>query len=42
VRQPDISKAQRVLGWSPQVTLEAGLEKTLPWFREQLQRRGEL
>jgi dTDP-glucose 4,6-dehydratase len=42
VRQPDISKAKAVLGWAPRVTLEEGLERTIPWFREELRRRGEL
>jgi dTDP-glucose 4,6-dehydratase len=42
VRQPDNSKAKRVLGWSPQVSLREGLERTIPWFREELGRRGEL
>jgi dTDP-glucose 4,6-dehydratase len=41
VRQPDISKAKAILGWEPQVELEEGLEQTIPWFREQLQRRSE-
>jgi dTDP-glucose 4,6-dehydratase len=41
VRQPDISKARRILQWEPQVSLEHGLEQTIPWFREELQRRGE-
>ena len=42
VRQPDNSKAKRVLDWEPQVSLREGLERTIPWFREQLKRRGEL
>jgi dTDP-glucose 4,6-dehydratase len=42
VRQPDIAKAQRVLNWEPQISLEEGLKMTIPWFREELQRRGEL
>ena len=42
VRQPDISKANTILGWEPEVDLEEGLRRTLPWFREQLRRRGEL
>ena len=42
VRQPNISKAKRVLGWEPQIGLEEGLRRTIPWFREELRRRGEL
>ena len=34
VRQPDISKARRVLGWEPKVGRREGLLKTLPYFRE--------
>jgi dTDP-glucose 4,6-dehydratase len=36
VRQPDIGKAQRVLGWEPQVNLEEGLRKTIEWFRKRV------
>jgi len=36
VRQPDISKIKRVLGWSPTVSLQEGLSKTLAYFKEQL------
>jgi dTDP-glucose 4,6-dehydratase len=42
VRQPNISKAKRILSWEPQVGLEEGLRRTIPWFREELRRRGEL
>jgi len=31
-RQPDISKAKRVLGWEPKVTLEEGLQPTIEYF----------
>ncbi len=31
-RQPDISAAKKVLGWSPTVTLEEGLPKTIDYF----------
>ena len=36
VRQPDIRKAQRVLGWEPQIPLQTGLERTVDWFRKLL------
>ena len=32
-RRPDISLAKEALGWSPKVDLEAGLEKTIGYFR---------
>ena len=35
-RQPDISFAQRELGWQPMVSLEQGLEPTIAWFQELL------
>ncbi|OQY31049.1 MAG: NAD-dependent dehydratase [Anaerolineaceae bacterium 4572_5.1] len=35
-RRPDISRAKEVLGWEPVVSLEEGLQKTLPFFRENL------
>jgi UDP-glucuronate decarboxylase len=33
-RQPDISLAREKLDWEPKVDLEAGLEKTIHYFRE--------
>lgn len=36
VRQPDISKAREILGWEPKVSRREGLEKTLAYFKEQL------
>jgi UDP-glucuronate decarboxylase len=35
-RQPDISVANRELGWSPKVNLEEGLSKTIAYFSELL------
>lgn len=32
-RCPDISKARRLLGWTPSTDLQAGLERTVEWFR---------
>ena len=34
VRRPDISKARRVLGWEPRVSLEEGLKRTIAYFRD--------
>lgn len=36
VRRPDISRARKLLGWQPEVPLEAGLDRTIPYFRESL------
>lgn len=33
MRVPDVSKAQRLLGWRPQVTLDEGLRRVLDWYR---------
>jgi dTDP-glucose 4,6-dehydratase len=35
-RQPDISRAQTLLGWQPQVELEEGLAKTVGYFKSKL------
>ncbi len=36
VRRPDITKAETLLGWKPEVSLRDGLGRTLPWFRRAL------
>jgi nucleoside-diphosphate-sugar epimerase len=36
VRQPDIGLARRLLGWEPRVSLEAGLQETIGYFREKV------
>jgi dTDP-glucose 4,6-dehydratase len=33
VRQPDISLAQRLLGWEPEITPDQGLRLTVEWFQ---------
>jgi nucleoside-diphosphate-sugar epimerase len=32
-RQPDISKAKKILGWEPKVNLDEGLKKTIEYYR---------
>lgn len=35
-RQPDITRAKRLLGWEPKITLEQGMQKTIAYFSELL------
>ena len=35
-RQPDITRARTILGWEPQHSLEEGIRKTIPYFKEKL------
>jgi UDP-glucuronate decarboxylase len=37
-RKPDISKAQAVLGWNPQISLDEGLDRTITYFKHDLLR----
>jgi len=32
-RRPDITKARRILGWNPSVTLDEGMRRTVEYFR---------
>ncbi len=34
LRRPDISKAKRVLGWEPKVSLDEGLTRTIEYFKQ--------
>jgi dTDP-glucose 4,6-dehydratase len=36
VRQPDITRARTLLGWEPKVSLDAGLPRTLEYFRKKV------
>ena len=33
VRQPDIGRARRLLGWEPTIPVEEGLRRTIEWYR---------
>jgi dTDP-glucose 4,6-dehydratase len=35
-RKPDITKAEKLLGWEPKVSLEDGLERTIAYFKTSL------
>jgi dTDP-glucose 4,6-dehydratase len=35
-RQPDITRAKKILDWNPKHSLEEGIKKTVPYFREKL------
>jgi nucleoside-diphosphate-sugar epimerase len=39
-RRPEIAVARSVLGWEPRVPLREGLERTIPYFREQVEKYG--
>lgn len=38
VRRPDLTKAKTELNWEPTVSLETGLDRTIPYFERQLRR----
>lgn len=40
VRQPDITRAKKILGWEPHVDIGDGLKKTIEYFRFRLQISG--
>ena len=35
-RKPDISLAQKVLGWNPGIELSEGLDQTIPYFKTRI------
>ena len=41
VRQPDITRAKKILGWEPKVKFEDGISRTIDYFREWLERAGQ-
>src|SRR5207237_8304776 len=36
VRQPDITRARKVLGWEPKVDFDEGIRRTIEYFKEQI------
>ena len=40
VRQPDITKARKLLGWEPRVAFEDGLARTIADIKRRLEARG--
>ena len=36
LRVPSIEKAMQLLGFSPKVSLEAGISRTIPWYVEHM------
>ena len=36
-RKPDIKRAKQFLKWEPKVSLEEGLEKTIAYFKDELE-----
>jgi UDP-glucuronate decarboxylase len=39
-RRPDITRASKLLGWTPRTTLDAGLRATISWFAAEVERRS--
>ncbi len=35
-RQPDITRARNILKWEPKISLDEGIKKTIPYFKEKL------
>jgi dTDP-glucose 4,6-dehydratase len=42
IRQPDITKAKKILGWEPRINRQEGLRITLEYFKKQLQSKLKL
>ncbi len=35
-RQPDINRARTILNWGPKISLQEGIERTIPYFRKKM------
>jgi dTDP-glucose 4,6-dehydratase len=40
-RRPDLTRARKVLGWEPMTSLDAGLNKTIAYFRQRIAIRAK-
>ena len=36
MRQPDITRAKQILNWYPNVDLDEGIRRTIPFFKQKL------
>ena len=41
MRQPDITRAKKILGWEPKVEFEEGITRTIDYFRQWLERASQ-
>ena len=41
-RKPDITTAREQIGWAPVVDVKDGLERTIAYFRRELEESGEI
>jgi dTDP-glucose 4,6-dehydratase len=37
VRQPDITRAKKILGWEPRVNFDEGIRKTIDYFKQHIE-----
>jgi dTDP-glucose 4,6-dehydratase len=37
VRQPDITRAKKILGWEPRINFDEGIRKTIDYFKEHIE-----
>jgi UDP-glucuronate decarboxylase len=40
-RRPDITRAKKLLGWSPRTPLDTGLKATIAWFAEDMEQASQ-
>ena len=41
VRQPDIGRANKIVGWEPKVEFEENITRTIDYFRQWLERANQ-